>query len=74
LVGTVNVVRVTGAVFAYLGNDVVCVYNALKKIERFGGARMPIYEPGLVGDGGPEQGHGLLTFPPTDLRGVRRRT
>jgi UDPglucose 6-dehydrogenase len=38
---------VTGAVFADLGNDVICVDNDFAKIESLRSGRMPIYEPGL---------------------------
>jgi UDPglucose 6-dehydrogenase len=38
---------VTGAVFADLGNDVICVDNDFGKIESLRSGRMPIYEPGL---------------------------
>ena len=47
VVGTGYVGLVTGAVFADLGNDVVCVDNDLKKIEALRAGQMPIYEPGL---------------------------
>src|SRR5260370_3959007 len=47
VVGTGYVGLVTGAVFADLGNDVVCVDNALKKIEALRAGQKPIYEPGL---------------------------
>jgi len=47
VVGTGYVGLVTGAVFADLGNDVVCVDNDQKKIEALRVGRMPIYEPGL---------------------------
>jgi UDPglucose 6-dehydrogenase len=47
VVGTGYVGLVTGAVFADLGNDVVCVDNDHKKIEALRGGQMPIYEPGL---------------------------
>ena len=47
VVGTGYVGLVTGAVFADLGNDVVCVDNATKKIEALRAGQMPIYEPGL---------------------------
>ncbi len=47
VVGTGYVGLVTGAVFADLGNDVICVDNDRAKIESLGAGRMPIYEPGL---------------------------
>ncbi|MBI2527203.1 MAG: UDP-glucose/GDP-mannose dehydrogenase family protein [Candidatus Rokubacteria bacterium] len=47
VVGTGYVGLVTGAVFADLGNDVVCVDKVAGKIEGLQAGRMPIYEPGL---------------------------
>jgi UDPglucose 6-dehydrogenase len=47
VVGTGYVGLVTGAVFADLGNDVVCVDNDPIKIADLMAGRMPIYEPGL---------------------------
>jgi UDPglucose 6-dehydrogenase len=47
VVGTGYVGLVTGAVFADLGNDVVCVDNQADKIASLQAGRMPIYEPGL---------------------------
>ena len=47
VVGTGYVGLVTGAVFADLGNDVVCVDNDRAKIDGLRAGRMPIYEPGL---------------------------
>jgi UDPglucose 6-dehydrogenase len=47
VVGTGYVGLVTGAVFADLGNEVVCVDNQPDKIEGLRAGRMPIYEPGL---------------------------
>jgi UDPglucose 6-dehydrogenase len=47
VVGTGYVGLVTGAVFADLGNDVVCVDNHRAKIDALKAGRMPIYEPGL---------------------------
>jgi UDPglucose 6-dehydrogenase len=47
VVGTGYVGLVTGAVFADLGNDVVCVDNDAAKIAALKAGRMPIYEPGL---------------------------
>jgi len=47
VVGTGYVGLVTGAVFADLGNDVVCVDKDRDKIAALKAGRMPIYEPGL---------------------------
>jgi UDPglucose 6-dehydrogenase len=47
VVGTGYVGLVTGAVFADLGNEVVCVDNLPDKISALEAGRMPIYEPGL---------------------------
>jgi UDPglucose 6-dehydrogenase len=47
VVGSGYVGLVTGAVFADLGNDVVCVDNDAAKIGALRAGRMPIYEPGL---------------------------
>src|SRR3990172_1966400 len=47
VVGSGYVGLVTGAVFADLGNDVVCVDNDRAKIDCLRAGQMPIYEPGL---------------------------
>ena len=47
VVGTGYVGLVTGAVFADLGNDVVCVDKIADKVESLRAGKMPIYEPGL---------------------------
>ena len=47
VVGTGYVGLVTGAVFADLGNDVVCVDNVAEKVAMLQAGRIPIYEPGL---------------------------
>ena len=47
VIGTGYVGLVTGAVFADLGNRVVCVDKVAEKVEMLRRFEMPIYEPGL---------------------------
>ena len=47
LVGTGYVGLVTGACFADLGHDVVCVDVVAEKVEKLRGGQIPIHEPGL---------------------------
>jgi len=72
VVGTGYVGLVTGAVFADLGNDVVCVDNATKKIEALRAGQMPIYEPGLEEIVARNKDDSRLTFS-TDLPGGVRQ-
>src|SRR5437773_353378 len=72
VVGTGYVGLVTGAVFADLGNEVVCVDNVAKKIAQLQAGRMPIYEPGLEEMVARNIADGRLTFT-TDLAAAVRR-
>ncbi len=72
VVGTGYVGLVTGAVFADLGNDVVCVDKVKEKIEGLKQGRMPIYEPGLEEMVARNVADGRLTFTTTLADGVRK--
>jgi len=71
--GTGYVGLVTGAVFADLGNDVVCVDNVAEKIAALRAGRMPIYEPGLEEMVARNVADGRLAFT-TDLADAVRRS
>src|SRR5271157_700323 len=47
IVGSGYVGLVTGACFANVGHDVICVDNNLKRVETLQQGHVPIYEPGL---------------------------
>ena len=47
VIGTGYVGLVTGTCFADMGNDVVCIDNDPKKLEKLNNREVPIYEPGL---------------------------
>jgi UDPglucose 6-dehydrogenase len=73
VVGTGYVGLVTGAVFADLGNDVICVDKDEAKIQGLRAGRMPIYEPGLEELVARNVGDGRLSFT-TDLADAVRRS
>ena len=73
VVGTGYVGLVTGAVFADLGNEVVCVDNLPDKIAALEAGRMPIYEPGLEEMVARSVTDGRLAFT-TDLAAAVRRS
>src|SRR5215470_3924423 len=72
VVGIGYVGLVTGAVFADLGNDVVCVDNITDKIEALRAGQIPIYEPGLEEMVSRNVADGRLAFT-TDLASAVRR-
>ncbi|OGL19770.1 MAG: UDP-glucose 6-dehydrogenase [Candidatus Rokubacteria bacterium RIFCSPLOWO2_12_FULL_71_22] len=73
VVGTGYVGLVTGAVFADLGNEVICVDNVEDKIEALRAGRMPIYEPGLEEMVARNVADGRLSFT-TDVDAAARRS
>src|SRR5262245_60424281 len=73
VIGTGYVGLVTGAVFADLGNDVVCVDKIAEKIESLRAGQMPIYEPGLEEMVSRNVADGRLAFT-TDLPAAVRRS
>jgi UDPglucose 6-dehydrogenase len=73
VVGTGYVGLVTGAVFADLGNDVVCVDKDAAKVEMLRAGQMPIYEPGLEELVHRNADDSRLTFT-TDLAHAVRRS
>ena len=73
VVGTGYVGLVTGAVFADLGNDVVCVDNLAEKVAMLRAGRIPIYEPGLEEMVARNVADGRLAFS-TDLASAVKRS
>ncbi len=71
VVGTGYVGLVTGAVFADLGNDVVCVDNDRAKVEALKAGHMPIYEPGLEEMVARNAGDQRLAFTTDLVAGIR---
>jgi UDPglucose 6-dehydrogenase len=73
VVGAGYVGLVTGAVFADLGNEVVCVDNIADKISALQSGHLPIYEPGLEEMVARNVGDGRLSFS-TDLAAAVRKS
>jgi UDPglucose 6-dehydrogenase len=73
VVGTGYVGLVTGAVFADLGNDVVCIDNVAEKVAMLRAGRIPIYEPGLEEMVARNVADGRLAFS-TDLASAVQRS
>jgi len=72
VIGTGYVGLVTGAVFADLGNDVICVDKDPRKVEMLKRNEMPIYEPGLAEMVRNSQDDGRITFTMDTADAVRR--
>ena len=62
MIGTGYVGLVTGACFAELGHDVICVDTDQSKIDMIAAGKLPIYEPGLDELVGRNVEHGRLRF------------
>lgn len=70
IIGSGHVGLVTGACFAELGNQVVCVDNNQEKIRRLKKGQMPIYEPNLEGLVLTNMEEGRLTFTSSIAQGI----
>src|SRR5437660_1217273 len=73
VVGAGYVGLVTGAVFADLGNEVVCVDNVADKISALQSGHLPIYAPGLAEMVAGNAGDSRLSFS-TDLAAAVRKS
>ena len=71
VIGTGYVGLVTGACFAEMGNDVLCVDVDQRKIERLEKGELPIFEPGLADIVARNVSGGRLHFSTDVKEGVR---
>ncbi len=71
VIGSGYVGLVTGACFADLGNEVICVDNDLEKIKKLKSNKIPFYEPGLENLVKVNVNEGRLKFTEDTGEGVR---
>lgn len=72
IIGTGYVGLVTGACFAEVGHQVVCVDNDAEKVKVLQGGGIPIYEPGLEELVKKNRAGGLLEFTTSTAEGVEK--
>jgi UDPglucose 6-dehydrogenase len=72
LIGTGYVGLVTGACFAEVGHQVVCVDNDAAKVKLLQSGGIPIYEPGLEEMVKKNVAAGRLTFTDSTAAGVQK--
>ena len=72
IIGTGYVGLVTGACFAEVGHQVVCVDNDAAKVKRLQGGGIPIYEPGLEELVKRNAAAGRLVFTASTAEGVEK--
>src|SRR6266404_2819479 len=72
IIGTGYVGLVTGACFAEVGHQVICVDNDASKVELLQEGGIPIYEPGLDDLVNRNVKAGLLTFTTSTAEGVEK--
>jgi len=72
IIGTGHVGLVTGACFAEIGNQVICVDNDEEKIKMIKKGKMPIYEPELEELVKRNTGEGRLSFSTSIAEGTVR--